>query len=158
MKDEIEKEYKKLQNKYQLPDIKKLEKEFDLKFDKPTSILQDTIDGITNEISDISKMLESLIFVDSGNPPIHLYESKMLSDKDIDTFGLLKELMSTYWTGKRIKIQGNEKEMVSFVKKSMEKWEKNIKPKIIELSEIFETGWKNAKLRELEDNHMSYLG
>ena len=53
MKDEIEKEYKKLQNKYQLPDIKKLEKEFDLKFDKPTSILQDTIDGITNEISDI---------------------------------------------------------------------------------------------------------
>ena len=103
-------------------------------------------------------MLESLIFVDSGNPPIHLYESKMLSDKDIDTFGLLKELMSTYWTGKRIKIQGNEKEMVSFVKKSMEKWEKNIKPKIIELSEIFETGWKNAKLRELEDNHMSYLG
>lgn len=157
MKD-IEKEYKKLQEKYKLPDIKKLEKEFDLKLDKPSSILQDAIDGITEEFSNISKMLESLVFIDPGSPPIHLYESKMLSDNNIDTFALLKDLMSTYWTGRRIKLQGNEKEMGDFVNKSTEKWEKEVKPKIVKMAEIFEKEWKNAKLRELEDSHMNYLG
>ncbi len=158
MKENLQKEYKKLQEKYRLPDIKKLEKEFDIKFDKPSTILQDAIDGVTNEMEGISKMLESLIFVDSGNPPMHLYQSKMLSDKNVDTFGLLKELMSSYWCGKRIKIQGNEKDMADFVKKNLDKWEKEIKPKMIRLSEIFEKGWKNAKLRELEGEHINYLG
>ncbi|MFN6992020.1 MAG: hypothetical protein ACK4MM_04805, partial [Fervidobacterium sp.] len=121
MKD-VKKDYQNLKNKYKLPDLKSLETEFEVELKKPEIILQNIVDDILNALSDNSKMLESLIFVDSGSPASHLYEASMLNDHKIDAFELYKKLMSLYWFGKKAKINGDEKQLTKFISTAYSEW------------------------------------
>lgn len=150
MKD-VKKDYQKLKKKYKLPDLKSLEAEFEVEIKKPEIILQNIVDGILNVLSENSKLLESLIFVDSGSPASHLYEASMLNDHKIDAFELYKKLMSLYWSGKKVKIKGNEKEIAKLINTVYGEWIKNLKPKLLKMFETFEKEWNNVKLRETED-------
>lgn len=149
MKD-IEIAYNKLKKKYKLPDLKYLEIEFQIEIKKPELILQNIIDDILDILSDNSKLLESLIFVDSGSPASHLYEASMLNNHKIDAFDLYKKLMSLYWLGKKSKMKIDEKQLAKFINLIFNEWTKKIKPELIEMFETFEKEWINAKLRESE--------
>jgi hypothetical protein len=140
--------FQKLRKRYSLPDLKDLTNEFGCKLDNPDLVLQNLIDSILETISDASKMLESLIFVDSGSSPSFLYEAKMIRENKIDAFSLFKDLMSKYWTGKKVKTKAKEKDMADFIKEIYSKWVKTFKPELMEIYEIFEKEWKNVALRE----------
>jgi hypothetical protein len=149
MKD-IKKDYNKIKEKYNLPKLEMLEKEFNIELKNPDIILQNVVDGIVDTVGDTAKMLESLIFVDSGSPASHLYEASMLNDHKIDVFEMLKKMMSLYWAGKKVKIKADEKQMASFINTASKEWEKQ-KQEIIKMCETFEKEWHNVKLRETEE-------
>jgi len=138
--------YEVLQKKFHLPSIKELEKEFGLQFksNQPNKIIRE----ITDILLDNSKLIESLIFLDSGSPPSVLYEANMIREKEMDIFSLYKELMSTYWKGKKA-LLSDEKQKAEFISKSFTKWKK-IKQELIKIYDLFEKEWPNAAFRQSE--------
>ena len=157
MKEDPKKSYENFRKKFDLPGYKEFTTEFGFHPHDGDTILHECIDGITQHIEDVAKMLESLIFVDSGSPPSHLYQAKMLREKDVDTFDLLKKLMKLYWYGKKVLVIANEKEMAEFIKKSFKEWRNDLKGEVVKIWGIFETEWENAKLREIPSS-VSYFG
>ena len=157
MKDETKKSYETLKKKFDLPGYKELTTEFGFHPHDGDTILSEFVDGITQCVEDVAKMLEAVIFVDSGSPPSHLYQAKMLMDKDVDTFDLLKRLMAIYWKGKRVMVLADEREMADFVKKTFKEWKNDLKKEIMKVWGIFEKEWQNAKMREIPTS-VSYFG
>lgn len=142
---ETEHEYEKLEKKYDIPTLKELVKEFEVKLDEPDLILHDIIDKIDDKFSEWARNIEAIVFVSPGSNPSDLYESQMVNDKKDDLFGIYRTIMSLTWKGKKVKIIGKEKEMVSFIKKSFKEW-KELKKDLIELCEIFEKKWTRKSL------------
>jgi hypothetical protein len=139
--------YEEIQKKFKLPSIKELEKEFGFEIKKRE--LSEIIKDIIDALSENSKLVESLLFVDSGSPPSFLYEASMLREREIDIFSIYKDLMSTYWKGKRALLEG-EKEKAEFISKSLAKWKK-IKPELIKIFELFEKEWPNVAFRQSDE-------
>lgn len=140
--------YENLQKKFNLPSIKDLKKEFNVDFKKED--LDDIINEITNIFSDNARLLESLLFVDSGSPPARLYEVSMLKENEIDVFDNYKEMMSLFWCGKRVRLNGQEKEKAEFILKSFNKWKK-IKLELEKIFHLFEKEWINTTFRQSDD-------
>ena len=136
--------YESLQKKFNLPSITDLEKEFglELKNHHPNKIIKE----ITEIFLDNSRLLESIIFLDSGSPPSSFYEASMIREKEIDAFSLYKELMSTYWKGKKA-LLSDEKQKADFISKSFTKWKK-IKQELTKIFDTFENEWPNVTFRE----------
>jgi hypothetical protein len=139
--------YEEFQKKFKIPSIKELEKEFGFEVKKrdPNEVIKEIIDVF----SDNSKLIESLLFVDSGSPPSFLYEASMLREKEIDVFDIYKDLMSSYWKGKRALLE-DEKQKADFIIKSFTKWKK-IKPELIKIFELFEKEWLNVAFRQSDE-------
>ncbi|MEM5777348.1 MAG: hypothetical protein QXJ06_02770 [Candidatus Aenigmatarchaeota archaeon] len=140
--------YEYLQKKFKLPSIKEIKKEFGIELKK------EDLDSIINEVTDIfsenARLLESLLFVDSGSPPARLYEASMLKENEIDIFEIYKEMMSLFWFGKRIKLNGNEKQKVEFILKSFNKWKK-MRQELEKIFNLFEKEWVNVSFRQSDD-------
>lgn len=156
MTQDVRKFYDKLKARHKLPKLEDLENDFSLELKSPGSLLQDIISSITNVLSDNSKMIESLIFVDSGSPASHLYEATMLNSNKLDLFELYKKLNSLYWAGKKVKIKSDEKEMASYINTCTERWNK-FKAELLKMCETFEREWNDVELRETEE-FASYHG
>ncbi len=156
MKD-VKKSYGILKKKFGLPTYKELTTEFGLHIHDEDTTLHECVDCIVQHVEDIAKVLESIIFVDSGSPPSHLYQAKMLREKDIDTFDLFKKLMTIYWKGRTVETVANDKEMAEFVKKVFKEWKNGLKGDVVEVWKIFEEEWQNAKLREIS-SAVNYFG
>lgn len=151
------KEYEGWRKKYGLPEYRELTMEFGIAIQDGYLCLHELIDGITRNIEEVAKLLESVIFVDAGSPPTNLYQSKMLSNGNIDTFALLKRLMSLYWKGKKVKASANEREMADFIKDVFKEWRNDLKKDIVKIMDIFEKEWQHARMREIPSGY-SYLG
>ncbi len=150
------KKYEQLRKKYDLPDLKNLIKEFEVKAEEPDLILHEIINKIIEKTSDCAQKIESIIFAGISGEPCSLYESKMLEDKD-KTFELFKEMMSIKWKGERVKIDANENEMAKFIKEAYGLWIKRIKPDFTNICQLLEKEWKNASLRN-SNLEMMYHG
>jgi len=146
---DLKKNYDKLKAKYKLPDLKFLQAEFGIELKE--TILQSIVDGMLNVIFDNAKLIESIIFVDSGSAASHLYEASMINENKIDAFEVYKKLMSLYWSGKKAKIKNDEKIMSAFINECYEKWSKIIKVKLLKMYEVFEKEWNSVSLRESEE-------
>jgi hypothetical protein len=136
--------YESLQKRFHLPSINDLEKEFglELKSHQTNKIIKEITDTLLNN----SKLIESLIFLDSGSSPSSLYEASMLREKEIDVFSLYKELMSTYWKGKKA-LLSDDKQKADFISKSFTKWKK-IKQDLAKIFDLFEKEWPNVAFRQ----------
>jgi hypothetical protein len=150
------KRYEEFKKKYNLPDLKNLIKEFEVKLDEPDLILHEIITKIIERVSNSAQKIEFAIFAGASGDPSSLYESKMLEDKD-KTFELFKEMMSTKWRGEEVKVGANESEMAKFIKEAYDSWIKRLKPNFIDLCHLFQKEWKNASLQNTE-SEMMYHG
>jgi hypothetical protein len=97
---------------------------------------------------DRTQTLEPIIFAGSSGDPSILYETNMLKDKRDKTFELFKKLMSIRWRGEKVKNSAKENEMAEFVKTVHDEWINKLKKTFLEICELFEKKWKEAKLRE----------
>ncbi|MCX8178844.1 MAG: hypothetical protein N3D75_03375 [Candidatus Aenigmarchaeota archaeon] len=140
--------YDDYQKKYGLIPAKDIEKEFG--FDPKKSKPKEIAEKIISTLSENAKLLENLIFVDSGSPASHLYQASMLRQKDIDVFETYKNMMSMLWQGKRIVLENNEQKMVDYINKTTLKWKK-IKVELLNVFELFEKEWPQVALRDTDD-------
>jgi hypothetical protein len=147
MKD-VEESYGKLRKKYQLPVFEDLIREFPVKLENPDLVLYDIIEKICDDMCDRTQTLEPIIFAGSSGDPSILYETNMLKDKRDKTFELFKKLMSIRWRGEKVKNSAKENEMAEFVKTVHDEWINKLKKTFLEICELFEKKWKEAKLRE----------
>ena len=144
---EVEKRYQQLKKKYNLPSLKELVNEFGINPENPDLILHDIINKILENFLDSSKTLESIVFVNPNSLPSQLYEANMIKSKRNEVFELYKKLMSMYWEGERSVINAKEKEMAVFIREVFNDWTKKIKHELMNICELFQKEWKNAKLR-----------
>jgi hypothetical protein len=146
--DDIKQKYEMLRKKYKLPLLEELVKEFPVKLDDPSLILSCIVEKICDDMSDHAQILESVIFVGSSSNPSTLYETNMLKDKKEKLFDLYKEVMSIRWGAEKVKNNGKEAEMASFIKNVNAEWTNKLKKSFVEICELFEKKWKEVKLRE----------
>jgi len=140
--------YEKLRKKYQLPAFEDLIREFPVKLENPDLVLYDIIEKICDDMCDRTQTLEPIIFAGSSGDPSILYETNMLKDKRDKTFELFKKLMSIRWEGEKAKNIANEYKMAEFIKTVHDEWVNKLKKTFVEICELFEKKWKEAKLRE----------
>lgn len=146
--EDVKKKYETLRKKYQLPTFEELIREFPAKLDNPDLILHDIVDKICEDMHNRTQTLEPIIFTGFSGEPSVLYETNMLKDKRDNAFGLFKELMSIGWKGEKVKNIAKESEMAEFIKTVHDEWVNKLKKKFVEICELFEKKWKEAKLRE----------
>jgi len=146
--DDAKKNYETLRKKYQLPTFEELLREFPVKLENPDLILHDIVEKICDDVGDCAQTLEPIIFTGSSPDPSTLYESNMLKDKKDEAFEIFKELMSIRWKGEKVKINGKGNEMADFIKTVHKKLTDDLKKDLVEICELFEKKWKDAKLRE----------
>jgi hypothetical protein len=155
--EDMKKKYEVLRNKYSLPSLTDLTREFCIKLDNPDLILQDIICKIKEKIIDNATTIESIIFVGSSENLSNLYETKMLNNKKKEIFEFYKELMSITWKSRKVETTADEKEMADFIKETYDKWINKLKKQFVDICEKFEKGWKSAILGETP-TEMMYLG
>lgn len=155
--EDVKKDYEALKNKYSLPILSDLAREFCVGLNNPDLILNDIICKIKEKITDNAKITESLVFVGSSESPSDMYEAKMLKNKRKEIFELYKELMSIVWKVRRIETTADEKEMANFIKEIYDKWTNKIKKEFTSICEQFEKRWKDTSLGDTSTETM-YLG
>ena len=155
--ENVKRKYETFRNKYSLPKFSDLIKEFNVNSENPDLILHDIVDKINDRVMSHAKIIESIIFVGTGETASNLFEAKMLRNRRKSIFELYKELMSIKWKGIKIETRADEKEMANFIKDTHEKWIKKLKIEFVNICEEFEKRWKDASLGTSSTETM-YLG
>ncbi len=146
--------YKEMAKKFKLPKLEDLEKVFAFKLSKDSeNIFYDIMKGIEETLIYSRKLLESLIFINEGSSPGHIYESRFIK-KDI--FKSYKKLMEIRWKYINLYFHTTEKKCAEFIKTSYDDWNGEIKENILELSKDMENAWKNYKGKKQENQN--YFG
>ncbi|MFH8080948.1 MAG: hypothetical protein QXO84_03680 [Candidatus Aenigmatarchaeota archaeon] len=137
--------YEEFQKKYELPSIVDLENEFGIELKKKS--VNEVIESIIDVFSENAKLLESLLFIDSGSSPSKLYEASMLRENEIDVFYIYKQLMAMFWQGKKSLFSVENKQKAEFIKNSYKNW-KELKNELIKVFDLFEKEWPSVVFRQ----------
>ncbi len=140
--------YEMFQKKYKLPGLNDIEKEFNFEAKKKTA--EEIIEEMIDVFSDNAKLLESLLFIDSGSPVSKMYEASMLREKEIDVFDMYKDMMSLFWLGKKSLLNGENIDKAEFISKSFVRWKK-MKQELAKIFDLFEKEWPNVAFRQADD-------
>jgi len=155
--EDVKKKYETLKNKYSLPSLSDLTREFGINPDNPDLILHDIINKIKEKITDNATITESIIFCGTSENLSNFYETKLLKNKKKEIFDFYKELMSITWKSRKVETIADEKEMADFIRETYDKWIKKLKKEFVDICERFEKGWKSASLGTTS-TEMMYLG
>ncbi len=117
--------YSKLQKKYSLPELSKLNREFKIEeIDEETEILLIKIrKKMTEKIGDYCKLIESILQPDSNLAS--LYETHHVSDRDRkDAYNLFKRMMTILRESELVGLHNKEEDNARFIKTTYEEWNK----------------------------------
>jgi hypothetical protein len=152
----LKEEYKKIEEKFELPSFEKLEEDFDMEkiLDKGEGLLvRDVRRVILEKLSSYLHLFETLI--NPASPPMFVFTfMKNLSEQD------KKEIKAIYKELSRLQIETikldtifDEKKEVSFIKRAHSQWQ-DLKKRVYALVETFEKEFeKNTETKE-----KSYFG
>ncbi len=148
--EQLKARYKKLKEKYSLPDFENLAKDFDIEhiIEKETSfLLRDIRKQISDKTTNYLALFESLI--NPTNAPLFILNS-------MKNFGAGEEekIKSSYnvlvriqFSSMKLEVMYNEEKEAEFIKSTFEIWQK-IKQDIYNLIEKFEQTFSETKLKE----------
>jgi hypothetical protein len=152
----LKEDYKKVEEKFELPSFDKLEEDFDMEkiLDKEEGILiRDVRRVILEKLSGYLHLFETLI--NPTSPPVFVFSfMKNLSEQD------KKEIKEIYKELSRLQIETikldtifDEKKEANFIKNAYSQWQ-NLKKRIYGLVEIFEKEFEKSN----ETKEKSYFG
>lgn len=148
-------QYKKLQTKFNLPQLNELKETF--KFDLEEN--EKIFDQIRNEISErlfnfTEKIIEPII---AGSDSYScLFEQEMLSDKERQRlFNLYKKIQVLKWENNLLMVQPDEQRAAEWVKKTWELWNKELEAELSTVCRKLSDSWDNIKF---ENPNQSYHG
>ena len=133
--------YKKMQNKFDLPQLNELKETF--KFDLEGN--EKIFDQIRSEISErlftfTDKIIEPVI---AGSDSYScLFEQEMLTDDERQRFfDLYKKIQVLKWENNLIMLQPDEKKAAEWVKKTWEFWNTELEAELSRLCRKLSTSW-----------------
>ena len=150
--------YNEYRVKYKLPTFEALNREFGVSLSDKDRVLHDIIEKISERIFSCARILEHMVFVNSGTNFATLYERNVLMERRDDSFELFKMLMSLGWSGRKADVSGNERQMCMFINDSFNKWSNNLKHRFLKICDVLETQWKTAEMNERRTPEGNYHG
>ncbi len=151
----LKENYKKLKEKYALPEFDKLNQEFRIEdIDDDTDIpLQKIRSKMTEKMEFFRDMMDKIIQPDANLK--EMYEAKYVNDRSKETaYVLFKKLMQVVRYSNLVKINDSEKENAEFIKDSAAKYDR-LKPQLQEHAQKLRSAWeKDTNIR----SDLSYFG
>jgi len=138
-------EYKKIQGKFDLPQLEHLGRVFQFNLDEFSDI-----DEIRDEISDklfdfVERVVEPLLW--SGHHS-HIIERDMLTKKEsAELFELYKKIQSLRWRNNLLMIKPRKEETAKWIKKSWDFWNE-LEHKMGKMCNKFSTGWEELRFKK----------
>jgi hypothetical protein len=138
-------EYKKIQEKFDLPQLESLTRAFQFELAEFTDI-DDIRDEISERLFDfIERVVEPLIW--SGQHS-HIIERDMLDKKETaELFELYKKIQSLRWRNNLLMIKPNKEETAKWIKKSWELWN-HLEKKMTKMCKKFSIGWEYLRFKK----------
>ena len=140
--------YKKLQVKFDLPQLSELKNAF--KFDLDSD--EEIFDQLRVEMSDrlfsfTERILEPIVSLPDNFSS--LYEQSMLTQEEReDVFEIYKKVQALKWENNLLMITPDEKETAKWIKRVWAFWNSELNPKLTVISKKMSSGWKNLKIKD----------
>ncbi len=142
--------YNKLRKKYNLPDLGKLIERLEIEVEKdkePVILLQAIRNSITEQLYDLMKVLESIMFTGEGSDANLLYQEHMIKDVSGQGFELYKQLNELHYNGLKLRFSHKREEDAQFIKKIFDIWS-DMEQKLFLFFEALEKGWKEIDVQK----------
>jgi len=142
---EVLNEYRKVQEKFKLPHLEKLQQTFQFDLEEIYDI-----DQIRDEISErlfefTERVIEPLIW--SSNHT-HIIEREMMSKAETEEiFALYKKIQALRWKNNLLTIRANKEETAKWIKELWDFW-REFENKTIKLCGKFSYGWETLSFKE----------
>lgn len=141
--------YKKLQEKFNLPQLNELKATFNIDIEENDKIF----DNIRNEISEklfsfAERVIEPMI---SGNIDslCSLYEIGMISNTERERlFVLYKNIQSLKWENNMLMVKADDKRTAEWINRTWDFWNNELGLEVEMLCKKLSIGWKNLSFKE----------
>ncbi len=147
--------YRKLQTKFNLPQLNELKETFKFDIEENEKIF----DQIRTEVSDrlfnfTEKIIEPII---AGSDSYScLFEQEMVTDKERQRlFDMYKKIQVLKWENNLLMVQPDEQKAAEWVKKTWELWNGELEVELSTVCKKLSTSWKNIRF---EKSNQSYHG
>jgi hypothetical protein len=156
---ELKQRYGKLAEKYNLPLFEELDQDFEILYFKELFEISKPLAFVRRRIYDkigwVCSMIQTLMQPNPGSP-ISIEEASFFTKEEKQDFiKLLKQMMYFERLSIHLDVESTEQEDADFIKETTKKW-KEIKPKIKEITNQLNKGWK--KETEKKTKNHNYLG
>ncbi|HLD39488.1 MAG TPA: hypothetical protein VJB05_04215 [archaeon] len=140
-------QYKRMQDRFDLPQLNELKERF--KFDLEEN--EKIFDQIRNEISErlftfTEKIIEPVI---AGSDSYScIFEQEMLTEKDRQKlFDIYKKIQVLKWENNLLMLQPDEKKAAVWVKKTWELWNSEIEEELSKTCRKLSNSWKDLRFK-----------
>tara|TARA_Y100000310_G_scaffold337938_1_gene426264 strand:- start:1562 stop:2050 length:489 start_codon:yes stop_codon:yes gene_type:complete len=154
--ENLKKDYKKIQKKYNLPDFEKLNKDFNIEKSAETEtdyLIREVRRLIAEKFSNYLRFVETLL--NPINVPVSIFSIvKTLGTEEKNKLTeIYKKLLRNEIDHLELEISFSEEKEAKFIKESYEMW-LEIQKDFIEIIKIIKKNWDN----KLEKNNKGYFG
>ncbi|MBI5332129.1 MAG: hypothetical protein HZB65_01005 [Candidatus Aenigmarchaeota archaeon] len=139
----ISEEYKKLQARFDLPELESLNNVF--QFDKDISNIEDMRNEMTNRLFEFSEnVVEPLLWC---NNHCHMIERDMLLNEENTTlFDIYKQVQSFKWRNHLLSLKPNKQDSLCLIKDLWTFWNA-FEPGMSKICRRFSAAWTNLKFK-----------
>lgn len=147
--------YRKMQDKFKLPQLNELKETF--KFDVQEN--EKIFDQIRNEISErlfnfTEKIIEPVIA--GADSYSCIFEQEMVTENERQKlFDIYKKIQVLKWENNLLMIQPDEKKAAAWVKKTWELWNGEIESELSRICRKLSNSWENLRFKS---EHQAYNG
>lgn len=141
-------QYRKLQSKFNLPQLNELKETFKFEIEENDRIF----DQIRTEISDrlfnfTEKIIEPII---AGSDSYScLFEQEMISERERQKlFDMYKKIQVLKWENNLLLVQPDEQRAAEWVKKTWELWNNELEGELSDICKKLSTSWKNIRFEK----------
>jgi hypothetical protein len=155
MNSDILERYKKMQERFNLPQLKELKDTFKFEIENEDGIFDQIRNGISDRLFAFTeKIIEPII---AGSDSFCcLFEENMLTDNERnDLFRLYKKIQVLKWENNLLLTHPNDKETMKWIRKAWNFWNSELEDKIIKICKKFSVGWECL---EIENKETTYHG
>ncbi|MBI4895746.1 MAG: hypothetical protein HY831_04610 [Candidatus Aenigmarchaeota archaeon] len=148
MSDVLE-EYKKLQVKFNLPEMQELKTMF--QFNENVSDIEEVRNEMTNKIFEfMERVVEPLVWC---NNQCHMIEKSMLTEEESkDLFSTYKKTQALKWRNNLLLIKPDNKESAKLIKDLWDFWT-SFEPNMSKICMKFSDGWSDLKFKNEQVNY-----
>ncbi|MBU1246248.1 MAG: hypothetical protein ABIJ20_03745 [Nanoarchaeota archaeon] len=140
---DIKKQYKKIENKFKLPNFDKFDKEFEIStLDTDDFLLRNVRRRMNNKLTFFTQIFDTILFP-NPNSLISMHESKSCSEEEkIEIMKFYNKLMILEREALSFDIEPDDKKEAEFINKLWKQWTE-IKKETNKLVEKMKESWKD---------------